>query len=262
MTLLVLAESGDETAVRFARFASDRGVETVVAGGFDRLTVTVEVSRDLRPRSTILVDGRPPAGIFCRGRLHSSPPLTSAARFAAGEQQAAVWAAVALWPGPVINRPTVHGYPPRLDPLELAASTPGIRPTGTIVNGQDAPGNHTYRISDYTQLDPATRASYDVVHITQIDERRTHRLLMAGTSTFDVSNPAHRLDLAHHAPRIALIRHWLHAKQTDFAIVTVGTSDRPDGALRLIEASPWANHHQFTSVEDAAHTALLTRLVR
>ncbi|MFG2873785.1 hypothetical protein ACGFYU_01965 [Streptomyces sp. NPDC048337] len=260
MTLLVLAESADETAVRFARFASDRGVEAVVAAGFDRLAVTVTVSHDLRPRSTILVDGRPPVGVFCRGRLDSSPPLTPAARFAAGEEQASVWAAMALWPGPVINRPTVHGYPPRLDPLELAASTPDIRPAGTIANGRDVPGNHAYRISDYTQLDPATRGLYDVVHITQIDERRTHQLLIAGTSTFDVSDPDHRLDLARHAPHVALIRHWLHAKQTDFALVTVGTSDTPDGALRLLEASPWANHHQFASVEDAAYTALLTWL--
>jgi hypothetical protein len=258
MTLLVLAGSGDETAVRFARFASDRGVETVVVAGFDRLAVTVTVSRDLTARSTILVDGRPPAGIFCRGRLDSSPPSAPSARFATSEQQAALWAALALWPGPVINRPTVHGYPPRLDPLELASSTPGIRPAGTLTNGRDATGNHAYRISCSTQLDPAARDVYDVVHLTQIDERRTHQLLFAGTSTFEVSGPAHELDLAHRV----VIRRWLQAKQTDFAIVTVDTCHCPNGSLRLLEASPWANHHQFRSVEDAAYTALLDRLVR
>ncbi|WP_438296013.1 hypothetical protein [Streptomyces sp. HUAS TT7] len=258
MTLLVLAESGDETAIRFARFASDGGVETLVVADFDRLAVTVTVSRDLNSHSTVLVDGYPPVGIFCRGRLGSSPSSAPAARFAASEQEATLWAALALWPGPVINRPTVHGYPARLDPLELASSSPGIRPAGTITNGRDATGNHAYRTSCYTQLDPAARDVYDVVHLTQIDERRTHQLLFAAASTFEVNGPGHELDLAHRV----VIRRWLQAKQTDFAIVTVDTMDSPHGTLRLLEASPWANHHQFRSVEDAAYTALLDRLVR
>ncbi|MFD7166698.1 hypothetical protein [Streptomyces violascens] len=73
-----------------------------------------------------------------------------------------------------------------------------------------------------------------------------------------MSGPAQELDLAHRV----VIRRWLQAKQTDFAIVAVDTCDCPDGTLRLLEASPWANHHQFRSVEDAAYTALLDRLVR
>ncbi|MFJ5551143.1 hypothetical protein [Streptomyces sp. NPDC093225] len=263
MTLLVLAESSDETAVRFARSASERGVEAVVAADFDRLAVSVTVSRELHSRSTVLVDGRPPTGILCRGRPDASTPPTPAARFAASERQAAVWSAVALWPGPVVNRPTVHGYPPRLDPLELASSVPGIRPAGTLTDGRDATGaNHAYRISDHAQLDPAARTPYDVVHLTRLDAGRTHRLLVAGTSTFHLGDPARRADLARHAPQVTRIRNWLHAKQTDFAIVTLETADADDGALRLLEASPWPNHHQFASVADAAYAALLTRLTR
>lgn len=265
MTLLVLAESGDETARRFARFATREGVETVVVAGFGRIAVTVTVSRALRARSTVLVDGRTPAGILCRGGADISTQPTPAARFAAGERQATVWAAVALWPGPVVNRPTAHGYPPRLDPLELAASTPGIQAAGTLTDGPDAAGNHAYRLSDHTQLDAAGRTPYDVVHLTPVDESRTHQLLIAGTSTFDLGAPTHRLDLARYGPQVARIRDWLRAKDTDFAIVTVATPDGTEtagGPLRLLEASPWANHHHFKAVEDAAYAALLNGLLR
>ncbi|MFI8103827.1 hypothetical protein [Streptomyces sp. NPDC086023] len=276
MTLLVLAEDGDETAVRFARFATGRGVDTVVAAGFDRLSVTVRVSRGLRHRSTVLVDGRPPVGILCRGLPAASPSPSSsaspsaAARFAAAERQAALWAAVALWPGPVVNRPTVYGYPPRLDPLELAASSSRILAAGTLTDGPDEPGNHAYRLDDHAELDPAARTPYDVVHVTRIDAGRTRRFLVAGAATFGLGSLGDRLALARRAREVASIRDWLHARRTEFAIVTVSTpdgddrderDDRNDGALLLLEASPWASHHHFGPVEDAAYAALLDRLV-
>ncbi|MFJ7154359.1 hypothetical protein ACIQUQ_05420 [Streptomyces sp. NPDC101118] len=298
MTLLVLAEDGDETAARFARFATGRGVDTVVAAGFDRLSVTVTVSRGLRHRSTVLVDGRPPVGILCRGLPAASPSVpasasasaaaaaassasasasaTAAARFAAAERQAALWAAVALWPGPVVNRPTVYGCPPRLDPLELAASTSRIRAAGTLANGPDEPGNHAYRLDDHAELDPAARTPYDVVHVTRIDAGRTRRFLVAGAATFALGSPADRRALARRAREVATIRDWLHARRTEFAIVTVSTpdgddgddgdnrddrDDKGDGPLLLLEASPWVSHHRFGPVEDAAYAALLGRLV-
>jgi hypothetical protein len=260
MTLLILAEASDDTAARFAAFAESRGIEAVLASEFGSVEVTITVERDLRHRCVILADGRPVTAILNRGPVGLSSQRSSAMRFAAEERYAALWAALALWPGPVINRPSEYGFPPRLDPLEAAMLSPALQAVGAIANNHEVPGNYAYRVDDWSQLDAATVAPHEVVHVIDLDESRTHRMLVAGTRTFDVSEPGYPLDAARYAVRIQELRRWLESKFVDFAIITMLSSDAPGGALGLLEISPWVHRFQFESVEDAVYSALLERL--
>src|SRR6201999_3677871 len=53
--------------------------------------------------------------IVNRGGIALDDELPSEVQFAAFERLAGWWSALALFPGPVINRPTRFGYLPRLD---------------------------------------------------------------------------------------------------------------------------------------------------
>ena len=169
---------------------------------------------------------------------------------------------MALWPGPVINRPSEHGYPPRLDPLELAAALPGTRPAGTITNGHDVPGDYAYRLTDWEVVDPSALAAHDVVHVTEVTETLVQRLVFAGARSFPIAGSGQEPDLTPHAAHIDQIRQWLQAKHVDFAVLTIGLSGASDSGFRVFEASTWAHHSQFESVEEQVYTALLEKLRR
>ncbi len=107
MTILVLAPELDETAARFAEFACRSGVPAVVTSGFERASVSVRAERDRAHRVRLTVDGTPVRGVLNRG-LGGGP----ADDFVRSEALAVWWSALALWDGPVANRPTRQGFLP------------------------------------------------------------------------------------------------------------------------------------------------------
>jgi len=257
MTLLVLASAQDVTASRFAEFAAGSGVRTVVASGFEQVGLTVTVTRDRLHQSKVTVGGADVCGVLNRGQGSWGEERSVEQTFMASESYAIFWSTLALWPGPVVNRPSAQGFFPRLDPLELAGHDGIAPPPAVILNGAEALSGRVSRISDWTVLDPdAPRDPFDVVQITRIDPARTRHILVAGAEAFDLNAADGRLR-ADLAGRVAPVLTWLHAQGTDFAEFTVQMEPE---ATRLLDASCWPGHHQFTRLEEPVYSALLKRL--
>lgn len=257
MTLLVIAPDTDGTAGRFADFANRGGVPTVVASEFGRVGITVHVTRDRVCRTRITVDEVEVSGVLARGVGDWGHEPDTQRAFISAERYAAFWSAVALWPGPVVNRPTTQGFFPRLDPLELAGCGAVAPPRTVILNDGSAPGTTVYHLPSWTMADPdAPRSRFDVVQISDTDPTRARRILLAGTDTFDVSTTGKRLsgDLA---DRVAPVVSWLRQSGMDFADFTV---ELEHGVTRLLDVSCWPDHHLFPLVEEQVYTALLNKL--
>ena len=258
MTLLVIAPGTDETAARFAGFAAGRGIPAVVAHGFGRVGVSVRVTRERVSRVRLTLDGAEVSGILNRGIGGWGDDPDPDRAFAAAETYAAFCSAVALWPGPVVNRPSEQGFFARSDPLELAGAGVVAPPRAVILNDGSAPGREVYRIPEWTVVDPGTaRSRFDVVQIGDRDPARTRRILVAGTDVFDVGGAEARLD-RETADRVAPIAGWLRRRGTEFADFGV---ELGAGVPRLLDVSCWPGHHLFAHLEDRVYGALLARLV-
>ncbi|MGX7829122.1 hypothetical protein ACTG9Q_28970 [Actinokineospora sp. 24-640] len=257
MTILVIAPDADETARRFAEFATGNGVATVVANGFGRVGITVRATRDRACRTRITLDGVEVTGVLVRGVGDWGREPDAERAFASAETCAAFWSALALWPGPVVNRPSAQGFFPRLDPLELVGSGAVAPPRTVIVNDGSAPGHEVFRLPDWTEVDPdAPRSRFDVVQITDSDPTRARRVLVAGSEVFEVSGTGERLG-ADLACLVGPVLAWLRRSGMEFAAFTV---ERERGIPRLCDVSCWPGHHLFPHVEDQVYAALLDRL--
>jgi len=247
MTLLVLAPDDDETADRFAAFARDSERTVVVANDLDRIAVSVRVSRDRVSRTRIAVDGVEVTAILSRGLGPWGDEPDADRAFAAAETYAVLWSALALWDGPVVNRPSPQGFFPRLDPLDLVATGAVAASRTVVLNDGSAPGAEVFRLPDWTPLEPdAPRDRFTVVRISDRDPARTRQILVAGTEVIALDGGG--LDGV--APVVA----WIRRTGVDFATFTV------EDDHRLHDVSCFPRHHQFAHVERRVHTALLAGL--
>ncbi|MEU4524851.1 hypothetical protein AB0F52_39795 [Amycolatopsis sp. NPDC024027] len=255
MTLLVIAPDTDETAARFAGFATGQGIPAVVAHGFGRVGVSVRATRERVCRARLTVDGAEVSGILNRGTGGWGDEPDPDRAFAAAETYAALWSAVALWPGPVVNRPSEHGFLARLDPLELAGAGVVEPPRTVILNDGSAPGREVYRIPEWTVMDPdAPRSRFDVVQIA--DPGRARRFLVAGAEVFEVGGAGGRL-ARETAERVAPIVGWLRGRGTVFADFR---AELGAAGPRLADVSCWPGHELFPDLEDQVYAALLAGL--
>ncbi|WP_307793181.1 hypothetical protein [Amycolatopsis sp. MtRt-6] len=254
VTLLVIAPESDETAARFAGFAVGHGIPAVVAAEFGRVGVSVRVNRARESRVRLTLDGAEVTGVLNRGIGGWGDEPDRDRAFAAAETYAAFWSALALWPGPVVNRPSERGYFARLDPLELVAAGEVEPPRSVVLNDGSAPGRDVLRIPEWTVVDPgAPRSRFDVVQITDRDPARTRRVLVAGTGVFAVDGSGRAL-----VEGVAPVVAWLRRRGLGFADFAV---EAEAGALRLVDVSCWPGHHLFAHLEDQVYAALLARLV-
>ncbi|WP_103335538.1 hypothetical protein [Amycolatopsis sp. CA-126428] len=255
MTLLVIAPDTDETAARFAGFAAGQGIPAVVAHGFGRVGVSVRATRERVCRARLTFDGAEVGGILNRGTGGWGDEPDPDRAFAAAETYAALWSAVALWPGPVVNRPSEHGFLARLDPLELAGAGVVEPPRTVILNDGSAPGREVHRIPEWTVVDPdAPRRRFDVVQIA--DPGRTRRFVVAGAEVFELGAAGGRL-ARETADRVAPIVGWLRGRGTVFA----GFRAELGAAVpRLADVSCWPGHELFPDLEDQVYAALLAGL--
>ncbi|MDS0137868.1 MULTISPECIES: hypothetical protein [unclassified Amycolatopsis] len=257
MTLLVIAPGSDETAVRFAGFALRQGVPAVVSAGFGRVGVSVHATRDRACSTRLTLDGAEVSGVLNRGVGDWGEESDPDRSFAAAETYAAFWSAVALWPGPVVNRPSERGFFARLDPLEQAGTGLVEPPRTVVLNDGSAPGNDVYRIPEWTAMAPeAPRSRFDVVQIADRDPARSHRFVVAGAGVFDVGaaggEPSGKT-----ADLVAPIAGWLRRRGMGFADFTVEFEAE---VVRLTDVSCWPSHHLFPHLEDRIYTALLSEL--
>lgn len=265
MTILVLAPPDDETALLFRAFAVEAGHRAVVREAFDDLTVTVTAGRDASAEVDLRVAGEPVRGVLHRG---IGPPSGDGgeAEFVHAESLAVWWSALALWPGPVINRPTRHGFLPPLDPLALAR-LPGITLPPSSIGGRPryapAPGErlNVHRERDGVFLGHGTaaipRETDDILRFTCFDPDRTRHLLLAGDEVFDPADPTGPPAGAG-SPAVAPLLDRLRALGVSFCLLVVQPA--ADG-LRLLDVRARPAHHQFTPVRHRVFRALLDRLL-
>ena len=105
--LLVIADAEDELAVQLAGRARDKGCTVLHVGYRDAagmLSVSQGSATVVRPQCPMLVrsPAAPPPGASQRDAFHQA------------EIRALVWAAAALTPLPVVNRPTADGFSGRV----------------------------------------------------------------------------------------------------------------------------------------------------
>ncbi|WP_410614041.1 hypothetical protein [Amycolatopsis sp. lyj-109] len=257
MTLLVIAPDTDETAARFAGFAVRRGVPAVVAARFGRVGVSVRATRGRVCRTRLTLDGTEVSGVLNRGVDAWGAETDPDRSFTAAETYAAFWSAVALWPGPVVNRPSERGFFARIDPLEPAGTGLVEPPRTVILNDGSAPGKDVYRIPEWTVVAPEVpRSRFDVVQIADRDPARSHRFVVAGAGVFEVGAAGGEVG-RETANRVAPIVGWLRRRGMGFADFTVELGAE---VSRLTDVSCWPSHDLFPQLEDEVYTALLREL--
>ncbi|MEU6864292.1 hypothetical protein ABZ924_13615 [Streptomyces sp. NPDC046876] len=291
MTILVLAPPDDETARRFGRFAEGRGHRVVAPTGFGEVAVTVTADRNAAPRVELSTAGERIRAVFHRGlpppEAPDGPSAAAEAAFAYAESIAVWWSVLALWPGPVVNRPSPAGFVPHLDPL-TAAGLPGMAmPPSSITSAapgpvpplmpRAAPGEriNVNRVRDGAFLGHGTAAKHggegggegegkdeeegdetEVLRFTCFDPERTRHVLLAGDEEFDLSDPTGAFAPGHRA-RLAPLLTRLRALGATFAVVVV----QPEGErTRLLDISCHPVHRQFAHLEHRVFEAVLNAL--
>jgi hypothetical protein len=193
--LLVLARDDDVTAAAVAAAAWARGVAVVRSDRSD-LSATLRSERDGSCRVT-LRRGEADLAVSAilnrtagddNSQPHASRPRAERrTRFQTAEKLAAWWAVLAQFPGPVVNRPSVHSFLPELDAGELGrragiAVAPRTLATRAL---QDGPRN-VHRLHDGSHVgffaDGAADRSdeREVRRYTRFDPHRASYAIVAG----------------------------------------------------------------------------------
>ncbi|MEY9834819.1 hypothetical protein [Streptacidiphilus sp. EB103A] len=270
MTILVLAPPGDATALRFAEFAEARGNRVVVSDGrFDEVAVTVMADRNGAARVDLRVAGEEVRGVFNRGirppDIVGSDAAAGEAVFVHAESLAVWWSALALWHGPVVNRPSTQGFLPHFDPLE-ARDLPGVGlPSSSIgVQPDRVPAGeriNVRRVRDGAFLghgtDGTSRGVDEILQFTHFHPERTRHILLAGDGEFDLSESTGHLSSADGA-RLAPIVKRLRTAGVTFCLFVVQPEDE---GIRLLDFSCHPMLHQFGRLKEQVFRSLLRSLL-
>jgi hypothetical protein len=270
--LLILGYRHDETAAAFSVDAWAAGVECMRMCDPAEVEATVRAERDgsvkveLRAGSS---HGDPPSNGTVTAVLNRGLPLSWGADgdegFRNSEVFAAWWTALAFFPGPVVNRPTLGGFSPYVDVLSLARAVENVSSRGFIGPSGDTysengavnihrvrDGLHMGRLADHPVLDD------ELYLFTPFDRRRVARLLLAGRRVFDLGNPSGTV-----APGLAgrvqpLVRELLR-REALFCSLVVEEAPEED-ALYLLQTSALPSVHQYRHIAAEVHRALLDYL--
>ena len=128
-TILILANADDGAAHQVAGALRLRRLSVLVCDALDK-TVEITISADRSGATEVTmragVHRQTIGAVINRGGI--AKPLTSSSegKFLLAERSALWWAALGLFDGPVINRPTESGFLPNGDVASLAGSVDGI----------------------------------------------------------------------------------------------------------------------------------------
>jgi hypothetical protein len=258
--LLILAQVGDETADRLAAAARQAGRQCLRLSQWRDVEASVWAERD----ATVRVELRPPPRAVLNRGLPLNYGVSEAEDFRNAEIVSTWWSALAAFPGPVVNRPTLAGFLPHLVTMSLAAAVPGLLAPGCIgppgCEIPAAPAVNVHRLRDAVYLGrygPALELDEDELYLyTPFDPGRVVRLLLAGEQVFDLDQTSGRLDpgLAAHVQPLAA---ELRRRQATFSRVVLGW--RGDD-LHLLQASALPGAHHYRGLENQVHRALLEYL--
>lgn len=258
--LLILAQPGDETADRIAAFARQAGVPCRRLNHCREVEVSVRAER----HGAVRVDLAPAARAVLNRGLPLDREDSDDGDFRRAEMIATWWSALAAFPGPVVNRPTLAGFLPRLETVSLAAAVPDLLAPGYIgPPGCDlpaAPAVNVHRLRDAAYLGrhgPALALDEDELYVyTPFDPDRVVRLLLAGERVFDLDSGNGDLDPGM-AKRLGPLLQELRRRQATFSRVVLGWSG---DELHLLQATAFPGVHQYRRLENEVHRALLEYL--
>src|SRR5665213_1333172 len=193
--LLILAGAEDRTAQRFGASAERLGIPCAIPRSAAEVGMRMLAERDgtVSCRLSIGEEQQPVRAVLNRGLPFSDQPFVEA------ELMASWWAALACFPGPVINRPSRDGFLPNPDVLRLASPESGIElPPIRIATSRElaihAPATHLRRLSDgghagsFAAVPEAGFDDGEVYAATRFDPSRTCQVLVAGNEFFDLSH--------------------------------------------------------------------------
>ena len=229
--LLIVAPPEDDVAREFEEFARDRGI--AVARLLSGTSLSVEVDRSGKARAQLRVGGTAVTSIFNRGIV-----LHKEAAFAELEQMAAWWSGMALFQGPVINRPSRDGLLPDLDVLSLAAAVPGLdlapMQIGSAHSLKPRPAVNAHSIATGEFLGHKHEVGEDGLALfTAFDPGRTMNLIVAGDRAFATGGRS-AIDPQAAATLIAL-QEELRARGATFSSATLQVSG---AAVEILHATP------------------------
>ncbi len=257
-TLLVLARAEDETAEAFATFARASGADVTLVDLND-LQVRLTMTRAGDATLSITRDGEPIAVRAILNRAFASYPLETTERFQAAESLAAWWAALALFPGRVANRPNSRTFQPELDASVLARQA-GLGAARRTLSTQPVAGRrvNVHRVHDGTHVGFRAESSRlapeagQVWRFTEFDPGFAmfavlsgERLLPLGVVDSALVSPLERL-------RKAILEHG-----ANYALIVL---ERTGDVARLVHASPFLSLSHYRGQEEAVHGALLDYL--
>ncbi len=249
MIMVITWTRGDEAAERFVAFAQARGVPAQSVTAWQEVQLTVTTTREGSVAVDLGIAGEQVSAIV--NRMPPVPRDASAEeRFRVSEGLATLWVALAMFQGPVVNRPDARGYLPSIHlpargaevfGLQWVASTVSTRPPDAadgVVASVEQLTTGVYRsIQIHGGADGAVRR--------YTSAERIGRVLVAGRQAFALDDMA-GCEYPHVLPATPL-----------FSVLTLALSGSRAG---LICADPIPRWADYAPLADRVHTALLDAL--
>jgi len=258
---LILAGPDDQAAHGFAAWLSARRIPHAWSHDGCDVRLTTHASRAGETRGCLTLAGEtgatPVRAVPNRGiRLACVEPDE---RFRWGEVTAAWWTALALFDGPVVNRPTRRSFLPDLGLASLEACLPRLVVPSTIGPpdaAPDAPCVNVHRLRDSAYLG---RLSSELIldedelyRYTPFNPRGVHRMVVAGRRIFDVGCPGGAVGDALAALLEPLLLELLRREALFCSVVVDVEGGRP----ALLEATPVPQPRHYAHLADLVHGAL------
>ncbi|HVB41781.1 MAG TPA: hypothetical protein VNF47_03625 [Streptosporangiaceae bacterium] len=246
--LALIGHDGDPVCDALLRAADRAGLRAARVRDPAAWKVTVQLDGDGRGR----VDLRAPDGTPVTCAVNRSlPPQPGLGPGEYNDLLATWWAALALLPGRVVNRPSPQGFIPS-PRLPGAYLTTRPRPCGTAVvaNVHDA---HTGRFL-YRADGEHPSAQAPVLRVTPFDPGRAWRLMLAGDQAVELHTPADGLTQRDRAAGQADIRTF---KAAGLGLALIVLSRAGDGVMRTVAVNPLPSLPHYQDYEERVHSALM-----
>lgn len=255
--LLILAPSHDETAEAFSAWLDANAEPHARTQSLADLRLRVLVNSDGAPSVDLAIrsTGEPVDAILNRGFFWSS----GGDEFEQSESLAAWWAALALFSGPVINRPSQAGLiPPSFEvnaqpavERRIADRWP-VLPRGLIAHRHDLA---THAFLGRSPGEPSNAPFEQPELVTVFDPSALRHVLVVGRWMFDLTAPAAPIAVSSDDPVAAAL--GLIDRPPIFAHAVLSTSA---GDQRIVQINYLPQLAYFGHFEAAVNDALLSEL--
>lgn len=246
--LALIGHEGDAVCDALMHAADRAGLPAERVRDPAQWTVTVQLNGHGGSR----VDLRTPGGLPVTCAVNRSlPPSPGLGLAESNDMLATWWAALALLPGRVVNRPGREGFIPAPQPPAAYLTTrPGPPGTASRANVHDA---HTGRFL-YRDDGPHPPAPAPVLRVTPFDPDQTWRLMLAGDQVIELHAPATGLTAGDRDAGEADIS---TAKAAGLGLALMVLSRTCGGPMRMVALNPLPSLPHYLDRQEQVHSALM-----